>query len=359
MWIQGLEAYYAPTFALILFLIIALINRVMPKRSRILFVVQTVLILILIVVTYIDFILETNGDDGFSYTYRRITTFLYYVLCPLACIGFVLLYVKNDQSIGLYTFPIAYIANIAILILGIFNGVVYKIDDTNKLTYGPLFFVPFVVSLIYMVYLIYFATKEKENHNKKYEIVFLLLITLGIFVAVFFEYYFETRLIIPSTITASLLLYYLVLCLQNILQDRLTGALSAIAFDYFIDINKGHEGTISVIDVIDMNEINSGFGKDFGDNVLISIVSAINRCKSKKMHLYRIKEDKFVLISRDANIEDVGRMLDKAKEKISVTKEIKPQFAYGSAIFHNNDDLRIKLNDATKVLNINKEHLRR
>ena len=46
-------------------------------------------------------------------------------------------------------------------------------------------------------------------------------------------------------------------------------------------------------------------------------------------------------------------------EEIQFFKEIKPQFAYGSAIFHNNDDLRIKLNDATKVLNINKEHLRR
>ena len=359
MLIEGIEAYYACFVGLIMFFVVVVINRVIPKRIRILFFIQIILIFVCLIDTWLNTYFRNLTNSSFAIYGNLITTTINYILVPIAAAIFILVYVKHFSNTIKTMIIVPFVINLICSLINIFVPFEFYINTNNEFIRLGAIFIPFLVCVMYMGFLIYFAVSEKENRNKNYEITLQIVNTIIITSAVIFEIVLDISLLLWQIIFIASLFYYLELSLQLILQDSLTGALSMVAYEYFININKGHVGTISVIDANDLGFINIKYGKDVGDSVLVDIVASILKYKTKHTFLYRIKDDQFILVSRDLGIEEVNDMLEKAKDNVSMIKDFKPNFAYGSAIFHENDRLDDKIGDAQKLMEINKSHIKK
>ena len=360
MWTDGIQAYYSCIVSLVIFFIVVVVNRVVSKRIRRIFYFQIILILFCIIITWVDYVFESEKVGSFDKSLARtITLSVNYALFPLVAILFALVYIKHLNTKTKIFLAIPFLVNLILIIVNIFSGILFRVDENGVDSHGELFFIPFVVCLVYMVCLIYFNFAEKENKNKSYEIAIQVANTIIITGSFVLELVFNLNFLLWPTIFMASIFYYVELSLQSILQDNLTGAMSEVAFEYFININKGHTGTISLIDINDLSYINAKYGKDVGDSVLVACVSSILKTKLHRMYLYRMKEDQFILVARDQNIEDVNDILEKSKENIGEVNGVKASFAYGTAIFHENDRLEEKIKDATKIMEINKTHVKK
>jgi GGDEF domain-containing protein len=359
MLTEGIEAYYACFIGLIMFFAVVITNRVVPKSIRTLFYIQIIVIFVCLIDTWLNTYFKSLTPSNLAIYGNLITTTINYMLAPISSAIFVLVYIKHLSKGTKAMIIIPFLVNFICSLVNLFVPFEFYINANNEYIRVGTTFIPFLICLIYMGYLIFFAVKEKENRNKTYEIVLQIVNTVIISSAVVIEIVLDVRLLLWQTIFIASLFYYLELSLQLILQDSLTGALSSVAYEYFINVNKGHSGTISVINVNDLGFINSKYGKDVGDSVLVAVVASLLKNKGKHTFLYRIKEDSFILVSRDLGIEEVNDMLEKAKDTVSTIKDFKPSFAYGSAIFHEEDRLDDKIGDAQKLMEINKSHIKK
>jgi GGDEF domain-containing protein len=359
MWTDGIQSYYACFVGLIIFLAFVAINRVVPKRIRVIYYVQIALIFLCLIVTWLDYNFKIDNGNINKEVARTITLTISYALSPVAAALFAIVYIKHLNGYNRTFLILPFSINLVLLIVNIFTGIIFKVNANGDTIRGPIFFIPFLTCFIYMICLIYFSVSEKENRNKTYEIVIQSINTIIITSSVLLEIFLNLHFLLWPTIFIASIFYYIELSLQFILQDNLTGALSEVAFEYFLNINRGHSGVISLIDINDLSIINNKYGKDVGDSVLVACVGALLRTKNKKMFLYRMKDDQFVLVSRDEDIEDVNDILEKARENVSLVNGFKPTFAYGSSIFHSNDRLEEKIKDAQKIMEINKTHIKK
>lgn len=198
--------------------------------------------------------------------------------------------------------------NTALVFLSIPSELVFYFNEQNSFQRGPLGFVPFIIDVIYILYLQFRLYKSLRWEKK--ELLHLAYMSFTAFLCVIIPLYFPTQsdqwlLVI---ISIDLLMYYVFLLQRYTKRDPLTGLLNRQC--YYNDLEKQKESITALI-AIDMNglkQINDGEGHAEGDKALKTIADCFLRATNRKYSVYRIGGDEFTVICNNTN-EDVVRNL--------------------------------------------------
>lgn len=340
MFFQALQTYYAPGTTLLIFAVFILLDKIFPQSVKRLFLLEIGIIFLLIVDTWIDSIFGTKvvGD---WWKFRTFTTFINFALSPCSPMVLVLIYKTGVTNKWNKLFFIPQLVNLFFCILSIYTGCIFHVDTKNTYTRGPLFFIPFAVSALYMISLILFSEKQKSKPNRHAETIFILVIMAVIALASVLEIFVSMRFLIWSTTEICAILYFLLLSIQKILYDPLTGSLSRLSYEKQLEKIDGRTAcTIAMIDLNNLKQINDKLGHSAGDAAIHGVSTAILKTKSRHMKLYRYGGDEFILLSCKLCRDDMNDALFHAQRNCTTSNiPISLSFAYGIAEYLPGNDL--------------------
>ena len=209
---------------------------------------------------------------------------------------------------------------LAIDFISIFTGIVFSLDNDGALKRGPLGYLPYIMVGAYSILLVYMLFKRSNKRPTE------------IFPIVFLCFAFATGLILPFvlgkdyyqifcvTVTIALFVYYVFLILQLTEKDALTGLLNRQSF--YASISKDAKDINGLIN-IDMNglkAINDLEGHAAGDTALATLAFCFMQAATGKDSIYRLGGDEFVIVCRRTSEEDVKKLIQRIRAKVSDTR---------------------------------------
>lgn len=204
--------------------------------------------------------------------------------------------------------------------LSIFTGIVFRIDDDNSFSRGPLGYLPFIVAGLYCAALVILLIKR--SNKKLMEIIPIAFLSLALLSGLVFPFVFGSDFskIFCSTIAIALFVYYVFEILQQTKKDSLTGLLNRHA--YHADICKNPEEITALIS-IDMNGlkvINDTWGHAAGDEALVTLALCFRRALKSREFGYRIGGDEFVILCRNIQQAEMNELIKRIETNVAETR---------------------------------------
>lgn len=283
-----------PFILLCAFFVLVCYNPVFNKRQSFLFKFITGITLFMIIDVSIDYLASLTPTYEASII-RTITTFINFALSPIIP---VLLYrISNTGSVSKWFYALFSI-NFLLCCLSIPTGIIFSVDSINNYSRGSLFFVPFMVSVLYMILLV---IRSKYNYlrsqfSEKVLLIFtILLLATGMAAEVILRF----RFFVWTSVAISLPLYYLLLNINHAILDPLTSAYNRLKYTKDVEVMDNKQScVIAFIDINNFKLTNDQFGHDVGDQHLITLVKILNQHLSSFAIIYRIGGDEFVVIAK-------------------------------------------------------------
>lgn len=204
--------------------------------------------------------------------------------------------------------------------ISVFTGIVFRIEEDNSFSRGPLGYLPFIVAGLYCVGLVYLLINKS---NKKWmEIVPIAFLSLALLSGLVFPFVFGSDFsrIFCSTIAIALFVYYVFEILQQTKKDSLTGLLNRHA--YHSDICNDPEEITALIS-IDMNglkRLNDTQGHAAGDEALVTLALCFRRALKSRQYGYRIGGDEFVVLCRKTSQEEMTALIGRIEHNVAETE---------------------------------------
>ena len=286
------------------------------RKISLTLLIVTVLIIALSVVDYIEIYL---GNQPTLSIWRAILTAFKYILTAFILAGIGATLFRWDIRMRFLTYIPAVILTILCLV-SIPTGIVFSfLEEGNSFQRGPLGYLPFIVSGLYLCYLlvglVFLGRKTLQDL-----LPIVLMATFSVFSLIFplvwpeiFDGWFAT------TIAVSVLLYSIFLLEQLAKKDPLTNLLNRQTYYHDTEKRLGNFHALVFIDMNGLKAINDTAGHEAGDEALLTL----SRCIASKTPLtdriYRIGGDEFILLSRESDEEVVKirlkRILEAVEEK--------------------------------------------
>ena len=205
-------------------------------------------------------------------------------------------------------------------IVSIFTGIVFKIDENNKLVRGPLGYLPFIIAGLYCAFLIFILIKR--SNKRALEIIPIVFLAVSFLSGLIFPFVFGPAFsqIFCPTIAVALFVYYVFSMLQLTKKDALTGLLNRQA--YYVETSKDYKDITAIIS-LDMNglkKINDTYGHHAGDEALITLALCFSRAVKNKQSIYRMGGDEFAIVCRKTSEEEVIKLIDRIHKLVAETK---------------------------------------
>ena len=205
-------------------------------------------------------------------------------------------------------------------IISIFTGIVFSLNSEGKLQRGFLGYLPYIMVGFYSVILVYLLFKRSNKRTAElFPIGFLCLA-------------FSSGLILPFilgkdyskifcvTVTIALFVYYVFLILQLTEKDALTGLLNRQSFYAAVGNDSKDLNALVLIDMNGLKRINDLEGHTEGDKALETLAFCFMKVSTAKDSVYRIGGDEFVIVCRKVSEEDVKKLIERIRNKVSETK---------------------------------------
>ena len=317
---MSFEGYLAFNWPLVLIVvaIIVVVNTTVLFSKRYLYclLISALLILSLSIVDYIENYL--SNLESFT-IWRSILTAFKYSLLPfvLSFAG----YSKNRFSWkGVLLTHGPAILFLILCFVSIPTGIVFGFNtNNNSFIRGPLGYLPFIVPILYLGFLIFLEVKGgKRGFDDLLPIISIAVFaSLATILPLFLDSVFERW--VYTTIAVGLLMYCIFQLQQISKHDALTGLLNRQT--YYHDVSK-HVNGIKCIISIDMNGlkiVNDTDGHEAGDKALVNIAKALIEATSTKERVYRMGGDEFIVLSK-RNKEDVEILVDRIRLKMKENK---------------------------------------
>lgn len=200
------------------------------------------------------------------------------------------------------------------------TGIVFRLDDQNKLVRGPIGLLPFIGAGLYCVFMIILLLRQSSRQRT--EIVPI----------VFFGFAFASGLIMPftigsdfsqvfcATIAISMFVYYVFMLLLLTKRDSLTGLLNRQA--YYADIGSEPENINALIsaDMNGLKTINDIEGHHAGDLALRTMADCFLRAARKRSRVYRLGGDEFAIVCRKCSEKDAEDLCTRIHDEVSKTR---------------------------------------
>lgn len=237
----------------------------------------------------------------------------------------------------------------AILCLAnLFNGLIFQITDSNVYQRGILYFVPFVITYIYMLWAFFFVY---ENRKKMLQSEFIPLILFGLFPAVgaVIQAMFYGVLLMWSSTAGSFVMVYIFIQQRMMQLDPLTGAWTKGSFENHVEeiackSNKENLFGIIFIDLDKFKHINDTYGHLEGDSALKTSVRLIKSSIRQTDIVARFGGDEFVVIIHHTSEDEIRRVVARifsniSKYNLSGEKIYRLEYSVGYGIYHQNGDV--------------------
>ena len=325
--------YLVNNFLLICIAIVLIINsiRKIKTEKRIsLYIISIVSFTLLISVLDIlkDFTQYKIGSV-FATTFLAA---LLYVLRPACTLFFIFLCGQKMKSYWTYLLflPLAY--DFVINLLPLFDGTRtlvfyfdYDLDGVLTWVEGSNLFLrytPHIVSIIYLVFLVYRSIvllKSKHIFDAISILVCSVVVTAAIVMETFFNEHNDVYLL-PSSIAVTTVFYYLFLYERKNKLDALTQLFNRAS--YYDDFSK-YKAEITAVIQFDMNGLkylNDNFGHQEGDKGLVFIAKAILDNATAKMYPYRLGGDEFIILAINESEDKVLKFIEEFKTQIETSK---------------------------------------
>ncbi len=329
MFLDGLQAYYAPVMMLSVFIYFIYRDMLLEKRVRTVFLVESLLILLLIMATWADRCLSVV-DATWGYRLRTLTTFINFAISPATPLLLRLIYTHRTWAKRMFWLFIPAIVNVIVCASSIVTGSVFYIDAQNNYTRGPLFIIPFFIAVFYLVGLVVMASKQEKKRYRKEEMRLLSIMAVFIIVATLLEIIYVIRFMVFSTTIIGVMLYFMLLSRQKMIFDPLTGAYTRPVYMKKIEqLACKRPCTIAVVDINGLKQMNDTMGHARGDEVIVGVVETIMMHLDKHAKLYRIGGDEFIIIDTKHPFNGLEACLIKAQVQCKERTPLPLSFAFG------------------------------
>ena len=192
---------------------------------------------------------------------------------------------------------------------------VYYVAEDNTFTRSYLGYLPFVMSLIYLVFFILIIIYKFKT--ERMELVFLLTPALLCAVVTVLEALDVISQQLNTALGSAVLFYEVYLYYVNSKKDTLTGLLNRHSF--VMDL-KSHIDDLEALISMDLNglkKINDTYGHHAGDMAIIAAAKSFTNVKGYKLKVYRVGGDEFNAIVQNANEEDVKNIIKIMNDNIN------------------------------------------
>ena len=273
------------------------------------------------------FEIETKSVAG-----ATICAALMYVLRPACLLCFIFLSGQRFKGVWFYILLAVFSVNVITNIFPFFEGTntlsyFYSYNpDINQVEWHPgsirLFrFMPHIVSVFYLVYLLYQSIGLLQRKHFS-DAISILVCGFVVFLAAMIETFFNEEGdidLLPTSIAACTVFYYLFLYERSNKIDVLTGLFNrATYFDDFSKVSKDVTGIIQ-LDMNGLKYLNDNLGHLEGDKGLKSIAKAINNNITRKMYAYRLGGDEFIVLAINESEEKIMTFISNFKKELDGT----------------------------------------
>lgn len=260
-----------------------------------------------------------------AWIFRNVTSCLNFATSPIIPLCLYVIFFEKKRGWLLYA---PCILNTTICVISLFTNVVYRISPMNYYDRGPLFLLPFSTSVFYMGMLI-FGKPTVGGENKASERFFLCATVFAMVGCMYLELAHQFRFLTWDCAAISLVLYYLLININNANADPLTGAANrAIYMKRLSEIDRTTRCVVAMLDINNFKHVNDTQGHAAGDRYLVAFVQAVQAALPKEGSLYRIGGDEFAVLSKKWTETEMLGHMEAARKNAN---RVGIDFAYGVA----------------------------
>ncbi|MHB1316138.1 MAG: diguanylate cyclase domain-containing protein [Christensenellales bacterium] len=262
-------------------------------------------------------------------------------------IKFVYSIIKRADTVPLknrivFIIPIA--INTIMTLASPFFGFVFSISETNIYQRGPLFYVPMLITYLYILFSFIMLTLNRKKIMRQEYIAMHIFCFFSILGGIVQTLFYGT-LLMWSSCAFSLMIVYVFLQQRMIQLDTLTGAWTRSSFDYYITQKFLHKsqnnfGAIFV-DLDGLKKINDNFGHGEGDIAIKTTVQLLKGSLRKTDVVARMGGDEFIIVIDCESYDDLQNTVNRIsasfqKYNHDSGKTYKLGYSYGADMFHMN-----------------------
>jgi len=237
-----------------------------------------------------------------------------------------------------------------LMVVNVFNPIIFDINERNVYTRGPLFMVKNLLEVILMAdgVVIYLISRYRSGGVKFFPV---LQFVTPIFVCVCLQMFYYGI----STIWVGIAVGYtsLMLSLQNenIFIDKLTGLYNRYYLDKISgELKRKRKIAMMMLDMNDFKSINDTWGHSQGDDALVSLAGVLQKSVGPDGTVVRYAGDEFVIVldnGDEKSAEACSELIKKNLEEFNMRskKKYKLSASIGAGVFDlekNNVDVILK-----------------
>lgn len=270
MFLEVLQAYYAPVILLVLFSLILAMDQLLTRREKNLFLMELGIVGLMLLSTWTDRCIS-GITVGEWWRLRFFTSAMQFAMAPFSPLILLWIY-RRDNSVRMgWLKCLPAIITVVLSMSSFWTGLVLRVELGNIYSRGPLFILPFFASAIYVVFILLTILK-KATPGRRLETIFLLCAGTAVTGACILEIVFVIRYMIWSTTAVILMTYYLLITMLKVLFDSQTGVYSRLTYIKRLEsIKDGQPITLAMIDMNELKKINDCYGHEAGDRAIVSV----------------------------------------------------------------------------------------
>lgn len=349
---DALSVYLVPGVMMLFLLFLIRNNYLFSKEQNQLFAFAAIFNIVMMLATSIDYAISLDVDSSL-WMVRRFTSFLNFA--GGAFVPLLLFHIFRPGKKPLL-FYVPFVLNVLLCFVSMFNGLIFEVSSENSYAHGPLFLVPFLVSLVYVALLVVWPT-SLHTKAKRTERIFVVGVMVVMLVCIFLEAELDFYFMSYTASSMSFAMYYLLQNINYFSRDPLTGAHNRQMFEHAFGKLETAQGEtlVALLDINDFKSINDQQGHEAGDKALVKFVEVIKRHLGKTAEFYRTGGDEFMLLAPANNKEVVEKAL------IGANRELNQEnlgFACGLAIHHPSDNTQETLRKVDRAMYRNKSTIK-
>lgn len=289
-------------------------------ESRILF--------IMIIATMIDclidpFVFLVDGRPGSMYRalgfFSNSILYLYNLVVGTGVLALVVKHINKTISRFQYvTVCLITVIESILLVINIFNPIVFSLDENNIYKRGPLYSVYIIAAFYLLIYslTVYFTTQFRDGSLRYFPVwEFILPITIGVIIQT--AYYGLS----VQPVCFAISFCSIVICLQKecLYIDKLTGVYNRYELDKIVNYYVRRKKKRFVAIMLDLNSfksINDNYTHKEGDEALIAFANILSQVTQTGGNVIRFAGDEFVLIADDSGESTVKDYCDRITSAI-------------------------------------------
>lgn len=336
MFLEALQAYYAPAVVLVFFFFILATDQLLTYREKRLFLMELGIVEIMLLSTWIDRCVSALVTGGW-WRLRFFTSAMQFAAAPLSPLILLWIYRRNQPNRMRWFQCLPAIITAVLSMSSIWTGLVLWVEPGNIYSRGPLFLLPFLSSAIYGAFILY-AVVRQEAPGRRLETTFLLFAGIVIAGACTLEIVFVIRYMIWSTTAAMLLTYFLLITILKVLYDPQTGVYSRLAYTKRLEsIKEGQEVTLAMIDLNGLKVINDCYGHKAGDQAIEQVSKVLLSIPVRGKKIYRYGGDEFIIVADHWCGSVLREKLAQAAPNCGTVNASMLSFAYGVVEYRSGD----------------------